>query len=89
MTISLTYYMTMLKVNIAQAKARLSEYIKRSEDGETILLAKRNVPVAELRPLRRPVRQPRPFGLCADDCRISPDFDKPVPASTYAEGDAV
>ncbi len=79
----------MLKVNIAEVKARLSEYLRRAEAGETIFIAKRNVPVAELRPLRRPVREPRPFGLCRDELRVSPDFDRPVPASAYAEGDAV
>ena len=82
-------YLIMLKVNIAEAKARLSEYLKRCEAGETIFLAKRNVPVADLRPLRRPVRQPRPAGLCGDDFRVPPDFDRPVPASAYADGDAV
>ena len=89
MTIYMVYNIVMLKVNIAEAKSRLSEYLRRSEAGETIFLARRNIPVAELRPLRRPVREARPFGLCGNEFRVPPDFDRPVPASAYADGDTV
>jgi len=47
--------------NIAAAKARLSAYLKRVESGETVILARRNQPVAELRPVRRMRRTRRPF----------------------------
>ena len=43
-------------VNIHEAKARLSELIHRVERGETVHLSRRNVPVAELRPLPRAPR---------------------------------
>jgi prevent-host-death family protein len=69
----------MVKVNIADAKARLSEYIKRVEEGETIILARRNRPVAELRPIPEKKRGPRPVGLCAGEFQVPPDFDEPVP----------
>lgn len=42
----------MFLVNIAEAKAKLSELLERVEQGETVLLCRRNVPVAELRPCR-------------------------------------
>ena len=38
-------------VNIAEAKARFSHYIRRVRNGESFILCDRNVPVAELRPL--------------------------------------
>jgi prevent-host-death family protein len=46
--------MTMFKVNVAEAKARLSELLVRVKAGETVIISQRNVPVAELRPLSAP-----------------------------------
>ena len=43
----------MATVNIREFKAHLSEFVERAQTGETIVVAKRNVPVAELRPVRR------------------------------------
>jgi prevent-host-death family protein len=40
-------------IGIAEAKARLSEVIDRVESGETIVIARNGLPVAELRPLGR------------------------------------
>lgn len=69
----------MIRVNIADAKARFAEYIKRVEAGETIILSRRNQPVAELRPISRKERSPRPMGLCAGEFRVPADFDEPLP----------
>lgn len=71
--------MTMIEVNIANAKAHLSEYIQRVENGETIVLTRRNRPVAELRPLRAGTQTTRPVGLCKGEFRVPDDFDAPLP----------
>ena len=47
----------MLNVNIAEAKARLSELVERSEAGETVTLMRRGTPVATIVPVERPKRQ--------------------------------
>ena len=44
-----TIIMVMIMVNIAEAKARLSEYLDAVERGEEVVICKRNRPVAELR----------------------------------------
>ena len=41
--------MTMLMVNIAEAKAKLSEYVDAVAKGEHVIICNRNRPVAELR----------------------------------------
>jgi prevent-host-death family protein len=41
--------MTMLMVNIAEAKAKLSEYVEAVANGEHVIICNRNRPVAELR----------------------------------------
>jgi antitoxin (DNA-binding transcriptional repressor) of toxin-antitoxin stability system len=38
-------------INISEAKTHLSAYTKRIKQGETIILADRNKPFAEIRPL--------------------------------------
>lgn len=40
----------MIKLNIHEAKTHLSRYLPALERGETILLCKRNIPIAEIRP---------------------------------------
>ena len=53
----------MIRVNIADAKTHLSRYVERVEDGETIILCRRNVPIAEIRPLQKPPSRLRPVGI--------------------------
>ena len=53
----------MIKINTAEAKARLSHYLERVEGGETVVVCRRNVPVAEIRPLPKRPRKRRPVGI--------------------------
>jgi prevent-host-death family protein len=39
-------------VNIYDMRTHFSDYIRRVEGGETIMIARNNLPVAELRPVR-------------------------------------
>lgn len=79
----------MLKVNVADAKAHLSSYLDRVARGETIVLCRRNVPVAELRPLAQRRTEERPVGI--DPGLVVPDsFFEPLPEDVLRafEGDA-
>ncbi len=74
--------MTMNKtmINIHEAKARLSEYARRVQQGETIILCHRNKPFAEIRPLTPgPETAPRPFGLAKGKLHLPDDFNAPDP----------
>lgn len=68
----------MLKVNIAEAKARLSMYVESVERGETVVLCRRNVPVAEIRPIARLPRKERPVGIDRG-MRVPDSFFEPLP----------
>lgn len=81
----LTNNTIMIVVNIGEAKARLSEYLKRVEEGETVILAKRNRPIAQIRPMQAKRLSERPFGLCAGEFRVPEDFDDPLPAEVLAD----
>ena len=66
------------RINIAEAKARLSYYLDRVSRGETVVICRRNVPIAELRRIPAPLRQPRPVGI--DPGMTIPDgFFEPLP----------
>jgi len=53
----------MIAVGVRELKARLSEYLRRVRDGETVLVTDRGVVVAELGPPRRPAESRVPSRL--------------------------
>ena len=68
----------MIKVNLADAKSHLSQYLDCVERGETVIVCRRNVPIAEIRPLPKPLTEPRPVGIDPDF--VVPDsFFEPLP----------
>ena len=68
----------MNRINVAEAKARLSHCLAKVSEGETVLICRRNVPIAELRPIRAPLREPHPVGI--DRGMTIPDsFFAPLP----------
>lgn len=64
----------MIRINVTEAKTHLSRYLRRVEQGETIVLCRRNEPVAEVRPLWGP----RPVGIDRG-MTIPADFFEPLP----------
>jgi len=70
--------MTMLMVNIAEAKAKLSEYVDAVAKGEHVIICNRNRPVAELRPIEAAQLGPRdlspmfPGEACMTDAFFEP-----------------
>jgi len=67
----------MLKVNVFEIKAKLSEYLDRAIQGERIVICRHNKPIAELRPLDGVRTEPRPIGPLPGE----PTFE--VPASFF------
>lgn len=70
--------MTMIMVNIFEAKAKLSDLLDRAAGGERILICKRNQPVAELRPIAAPRQAPRPIGQASDLLTVPKTFFEPL-----------
>jgi antitoxin (DNA-binding transcriptional repressor) of toxin-antitoxin stability system len=80
MTMLKTYYWVMLKVNIHEVKAHLSEYLEKLREGEVVVICRRNVPVAELRALPAASKKPRPVGLARRELSEVPaSFFEPLP----------
>lgn len=69
----------MISLNINEAKAHLSKYLHAVEVGETVVLCRRNVPIAEIRLLPSKIpTSPRPIGLAQDR-------GEPLPKSFFDE----
>ena len=68
----------MKKVNLYQAKTQLSALVDRVAEGETVLICRRNVPAAELRPVPKPRRTRRPIGL-VKGFTLPDSFFEPLP----------
>jgi prevent-host-death family protein len=71
----------MIKTNVAEIKARLSEYLDRALAGERIVICRHNKPVAELRPFAEVRVEPRPIGPLPGRpaFEVSPSFFDPLP----------
>ncbi len=61
-------------VNIAEAKARLSELVERAATGQDVLIAKDHRPVARITAIERS-KSPRRPGSAKGQVWIAPDFD--------------
>ena len=70
----------MIRLNIHEAKTHLSAYLDRLARGETILLCKRNTPIAEIRPLPPPRTGRRPLGLAKGKFSVPKKFFEPLPS---------
>ena len=64
----------MTQVNIAQAKARFSELVKRAISGEEVVIARDNKPLLKLVPLTADSK-PRKPGGARGKIWMAPDFD--------------
>jgi prevent-host-death family protein len=81
MVIHLVQFGYMIRINIHEAKAHLSRYLERVAAGETIVVCKRNRPVAEIRPIPARRTTPRPIGLAHGRFAVPRSFFEPLPES--------
>lgn len=60
-------------------------WFRRVEAGESLLVVRGDVPLAEITPAVARPRGPRPFGLCAGEFVVPDDFDDPLPEDVLRE----
>jgi antitoxin (DNA-binding transcriptional repressor) of toxin-antitoxin stability system len=66
----------MFKANINDVKTHLSDYLERRE---TIVICRRNVPIAEIRMLAPVSNEMRPIGLAKGAFVVPPAFFEALP----------
>jgi antitoxin (DNA-binding transcriptional repressor) of toxin-antitoxin stability system len=74
----------MIRLNVHEAKTHLSKYLAKLERGETILLCRRNEPIAEIRPIPPTRKKPRPIGLDEGKIKLGPEFFEQLPDDLLA-----
>jgi antitoxin (DNA-binding transcriptional repressor) of toxin-antitoxin stability system len=68
----------MRTISVQYLQRDVSDFIRRVEAGESFLVVSGQRPLAEVRPVSAPLTEPRPFGLCAGEFAVPPDFDLPL-----------
>ena len=74
----------MIRLNIHEAKTHLSRYLDEVAKGEIIILCKRNIPIAEIRPIYPQRKDQRPLGLARGEFEVMPAFFEPLPDEILA-----
>ncbi len=77
----------MINLNINEIKTHFSSYLSKVSKGETVIVCKRNVPVAEIKPINTLPDKKRPIGLAGKeypDFQISDTFFEPLPDDIIA-----
>jgi antitoxin (DNA-binding transcriptional repressor) of toxin-antitoxin stability system len=69
----------MKTVDITTLSLHLGDYLDLVRAGETVVIADREKPIAELRPSATGELERRPFGLCKGEFVVPDDFDAPLP----------
>jgi prevent-host-death family protein len=79
----------MKKLNLHEVKTHLSKYVEMVEAGETVIICKRNVPVAEIRPIPRKHKKTPELGWAEGTFTVPADFNEMLQEDlTQWEGDA-
>ena len=87
MTNIMTYFITMINLNINEIKTHFSRFLAKVSSGETVIVCKRNVPIAEIKPIASLPNKKRPIGLAGKeypDFKISDAFFDPLPDDMVA-----
>jgi antitoxin (DNA-binding transcriptional repressor) of toxin-antitoxin stability system len=69
----------MIRLNIHEAKTHLSRFLSRLKPGQVIILCRRNIPIAEIRPLKSTRTRPRRLGVAQGEFSVPPSFFEPLP----------
>ncbi|PIP54073.1 MAG: prevent-host-death protein [Bacteroidetes bacterium CG23_combo_of_CG06-09_8_20_14_all_32_9] len=69
----------MTTITLSDFYTNIKQYIQLVLKGEEIIISEKDKPLFQLEPLKRRKKSLRPYGLCAGEIKISPDFDKPLP----------
>ena len=70
----------MTSISFQDIQSDPGAFLRRIEAGESLLVVRNQQAVAEVKPIMSSSNGQRPFGLCAGQFSLPPDFDDPLPA---------
>lgn len=68
----------MLTANVHEIKTKLSYYLDQVQKGNKVIIAKRNVPIAEIKLIEKQASK-RVIGQSEEKFEVPEDFFKPLP----------
>lgn len=74
----------MIKANVYDVKTHFSEYLSKVEKGESVVICKRNIPIAELHGIPTQLATPRPIGLAKGKFTVTSTFFDDLPPDILA-----
>lgn len=75
----------MATVTIQEIERDPAGYLHRVEAGETLVITRDELPVAEIKPLPGVPRERRPAGLARGQFTVPNDFDDPLPKAVLKD----
>ncbi len=69
----------MQQITVQEIQRNPSKYLNQVEAGESFIIVQEDKPIAELKPITKSKKTPRPFGLCKGEFTVPDDFDAPLP----------
>jgi prevent-host-death family protein len=75
--------MSVKRVTVHVAKTQLSRLIQAAENGDDVVIARRDVPVVRLVPIRKRAKR-RKFGAMKGLARVDGSFFEPLPHTELA-----
>lgn len=79
----------MISVSTQDIERDFSRYLGQVAAGESLLIVRGGVPVAEFKPISPDLPQSRPFGLCAGEFQVPDDFDASLPNDILNEFEGI
>jgi len=67
----------MISANLHEMKAKLSYFVSLAEQGEDVILCKRNIPIVKMSALKKNISK-RPLGLVKNKIKIKDTFFDPL-----------
>ncbi len=68
-----------MQISVADAKNKLPELIKAVEDGESVTICRRGIPVVDMVRTKKPARKPRTLGTLKGKIQVlDADWWKPM-----------
>lgn len=71
----------MITITIDDIQRDITGFLNLVQGGNTLLIVQADQPIAEIKPVKssNPVKQLRPFALCAGEFVVPDDFNEPLP----------
>ena len=75
----------MSTISVQDIQRDPAAFFQRVKAGEAFVIVQEGRALAEIHPTPAAPKQLRPYGLCAGQIKVSPDFDDPLPDEILKE----